>query len=114
VSHSIDETYDVYDETTRTARKEHECDACDGKIRPGDKYVAIFIVFQGEIENLKRCARCQSIHAHLRVKGDGDMWPDERLSCGEEYESHWGKPPPEHITALAFWLPGDPLPMEKA
>ena len=30
------------------------------------------------------------------------MWPHERLNCGEEYEEHWGKKPPEHIAELAF------------
>jgi hypothetical protein len=33
------------------------------------------------------------------------MWPDEKLSCGEEYEKHWGCPPPDEIAALAFATP---------
>jgi len=103
MSHDVEEHYTVYEESTRKARKEHECDACDDKIRVGDKYVHVFIVFQGDHETIKRCARCQAIHMHLRQECQGQgMWPAERLDCGEEYEEHWGKAPPDEIAALAF------------
>jgi predicted RNA-binding Zn-ribbon protein involved in translation (DUF1610 family) len=106
MSHYYDEQYSIYDETTRLARKEHVCSACQEPIRVGDKYVRVFILHDGGKEHLKRCARCQKIHAHLRGLDD-DMWPDERLNCGEEYENHWGEKPPDDIAALAFALPGE-------
>jgi len=106
VSHYYDEQYSIYNETNRVARVEHKCDACGEPIRVGDKYARVFICHESSKENLKRCARCQKIHAHLRNLGE-DMWPDERLSCGEEYEAHWGEKPPEDIAALAFALPGE-------
>jgi hypothetical protein len=70
-------------------------------------YWSIAWVFDGRAQGAKRCERCQTIHKHLRVKGDGDMWPAEQLDCGEEYAAHWGKEPPEDIAALAFALPGE-------
>ena len=102
MSHCVDETYEVYSERTRCARKERRCSACRETIRCGDRYVAIFIVFQGEPERLSRCARCQVVHKHLRGKDPGEMWPDEKLACGEGYEEHWGEEPPPEIAELAF------------
>ncbi len=110
MSHCVDESYDVYAESRTTARKSHECDACDGPIAPGDIYYRIRWVFEGSADGVKRCIRCQFIHEHLRGLGDGDMWPAEKLDCGEEYEQHWGRKPPPAIAELAFWRPGDPLP----
>jgi hypothetical protein len=105
MSHSIDETYDIYNEQTLRARKPHRCCACDDTIPPGHRYCRVFVLFDGRKESFKRCARCQTIHEHLRDLGDGEMWPDERLNCGEEYRDHWGVEPPEHIAALAFVEP---------
>lgn len=102
-----DETYDVYDERFPVARKPHKCSACGETIAPGHRYARVGIVFQKEAETVVRCARCQTIHEHLRTLGDHDMWPDEQLNCGEEYEQHWGEKPPDDIAALAFALPGE-------
>lgn len=111
MSHSIDEYYSVYRETRRKARKQRACSACAEPILPGNTYFDICAI-QGreKPECLARCERCQAIHKHLRSLEPGEMWPAERLDCGEEYREHWGKEPPEHIAALAFALPGDPLP----
>ncbi len=110
MSHSVDEHYSVYSETRRRARKPHTCAACNETISPGRTYHVIFIAFDGDIETLKRCERCQVIHLHLRKLGAGeDMWPAERLDCGEEYKEHWGKEPPPWLAALAFSLPGEAL-----
>ena len=105
---------EVYVEREPTARKEYKCGACGEAIRVGDSYSYTFIVFEGEASNVRRCARCQKIHLHLRDKcrdlrrrtGD-DKWPADRLDCGEDYEENWGEEPPEDIAALAFALPGE-------
>lgn len=110
MSHSVEETYAVYDERSPVARKEHRCDACDERIAPGQQYARIGIVFQGEAESVKRCLRCQAIHEYLRDKDPGETWPAERLDCGEKYEDHWGEDPPERIAALAFALPREMQP----
>ena len=101
VSHPIDATYDAYNETWRRARKEHACNACHRPIVIGERYARIFIRYGG-IEVVVRCARCQTIHEHLRTLDPGESWPAERLNCGEEYREHWDRDPPELIAALAF------------
>lgn len=102
MSHVIDDAYDVYTERARVARKEHSCDACAEMIRAGDLYHVVSIVFRGTARSVRRCVRCQQIHLHLRELAPDDMWPNERLACGEEYREHWGSDPPEEIAALAF------------
>src|SRR5688500_18192055 len=114
MSYVADEHYAVYSETFPKARKEHQCEACDSAIQPGHKYARVFIAFDGKAESVIRCMRCQRIHEHLRDLGDGETWPEERLNCGQRYESEWGGEPPPEIAALAFALPGEvqcpPLP----
>jgi hypothetical protein len=110
MSHQPDGTYDVYHEQQQTARKQHECEACDLKIEPGHRYTRLYVLFDGRKESYKRCSRCQLIHEHLRTLAPGEMWPDERLNCGTLYESEWERPTPGWLAALAFWRPGDPLP----
>lgn len=111
MSHYCDDSYDVYHEVRVFASKEHECDAvmCDEPIRKGDPYWRVSVVFNGQAETIKRCIRCQTIHEHLRDRGE-DTWPDERLACGQDYEEEWGRPPPPEIQALAFWRAGEKLP----
>ncbi len=114
MSHSVDETYDVYTETLRCAAKNHKCDACGEKILKGTHYFSIHCVWDGSAETIKRCKRCQTIHLHLRTLAPGTMWPDEELNCGEEYKEHWGQEPPPEIAALAFMNPEDvPLPLHE-
>lgn len=108
MSRSCDEYYAVYNEARRRARKPHACSACKETIRAGDVYTHVSIVFDGKAETVKRCLRCQEIHDHLKEKGyQSEMWPDERLNCGEEYTAHWGHAPPEEIAALAFMTPDE-------
>lgn len=113
MSRSCDGQYDVYRQTPRKARKEHRCNACwrDGAIQPGHAYTVVATVYEGAAHTIKRCARCQALHDHLKelCSEDNERWPDERLNCGESYESEWGDVP-EWIAAMAFWLPGEPLP----
>ena len=102
------EPYAVYNEKVVTARKLHTCHACDELISPGYHYVRLGMVFDGHAKTIKRCMRCQRLHEHLRVKGAKmDMYPAERLDCGETYQDHWGEDPPDDIAALAFALPGE-------
>jgi hypothetical protein len=110
MSYYAEEQYQFYNEPVLKARKPHTCDACKLTIPPGHRYVRISWCFDGRIESVKRCLRCQLIHEYLRGLGDGDMWPAEKLDCGEEFEPHWGYAPPEWLQSLAFWAVGDPLP----
>jgi hypothetical protein len=101
--------YSFYNESRRVARKPHTCSACDRAIAPGDIYFDIRAGWEG-IKTHKRCPPCQTIHEHLRKALPSEEWPAERLDCGHEYEELHGKPAPAWLQALAFWLPGDPLP----
>ncbi len=106
MSHAVEEYYRVYGETPRRARKPHVCDACLETVPARGAYTAVFLVHpDGRTEALKRCSRCQTIHEHLRTLAPADMWPDERLQCGMDYEEEWGPLPPEMVAA-AFALPG--------
>lgn len=109
MSHPVDEHYGFYAEPRTVARKAHACDACGETIPAGATYFRVRWAWEGHIEGCKRCMRCQALHEHLRDLGRGETWPAEQLDCGESYQDHWGKVPDE-IQALAFWLPGDPLP----
>jgi hypothetical protein len=102
--------YSFYNESRRVARKGHSCDACDRPIAPGDIYYDIRAGWEG-IRTYKRCPPCQAIHKHLREKlsGNGE-WPAEELDCGHEYDELHDESAPAWLQALAFWLPGDPLP----
>lgn len=103
MSHSCDDEYDVYKETPRRARKEHRCHACGAGIRPGHKYMVVATVYDGSATTIKRCGRCQRTHEHLRElcrSLDYELWPDERLNCGLDYEDEWCEPPPAEIAAL--------------
>ena len=104
----------VWSDRWVVARKEHHCRACGETIRPGDRYHKTFYIFDGNPHETKRCARCETIFDHLsgRIAKEGDCeeFCDERLACGHTYEERWREEPPPEIAALAFWLPGDPLP----
>lgn len=102
MSQAYDETYDVYDERVRRAAKPHTCCACRETIEPGHRYYVIGVVFDGSAESYKRCLKCQTTHEHLRGLAPGELWPDEKLNCGEEYTEHWGCEPPPDIARLAF------------
>ena len=98
-----DGKYDVYNESFSLARKPHVCDACDRKIRVGDRYWRIRWVFNRSAGTVKRCIACQETHEHLRsLIGPDDLWPDERLRCGCHYVDVHGQPPPQEIEVLPF------------
>jgi hypothetical protein len=113
------EAPDVFEVTERKARKTRKCSACgEEAIVPGHHYVRTAILYDGEWEIIVRCERCQVIFEHLTAlikrEGDYEEFCDFYLNCGHEYEERWGKKPPEWLAALAFWRPGDPLPVVAA
>lgn len=108
MSHSCDESYDVYIAKRVRARKTHKCCACREPIVPGHHYIRIGLVFDGSAESYKRCLRCQTIFEALVVELRGsDEWPDEDLNCGHEWSENLGKPVPDAIAALAFLSPAE-------
>ena len=110
-----DEAATVYETRSRKAKKEHQCSACFETILVGQTYEYVFIIYDGNNYIYKRCPRCQMIYLHLhdRISKERECqeeFCDEQLDCGHEYEERWGEPPPEWLAALAFWIPGDPIP----
>lgn len=102
MSYYCDEYYSLYKEKRLKARKEHKCDACGEVVSVGHYYFRITMIFDGQASAVKRCLRCQALHKHLRKKEPGEMWPDERLSCGMDYKKEWGEDPPLEVEMLAF------------
>lgn len=101
MSYVFEERYDVYDETPRRARTAKPCGACARTIAVGEIYMRVAWIFDGHAESVNRCGACQATHQHLRNLGEADVWPDERLGCGQDYEEEWGAVPDE-IAALPF------------
>jgi rubredoxin len=100
----------VYKTKLRRARKAHTCAACKEPIRRGDLYSYTYLVFDGQSEESKRCARCELIYDHLLTRARTeleDTTVDERLNCGHTYEEVHGQPPPPEIAELAFMTPAE-------
>lgn len=98
----------IYDKTTPTARKPTRCQACTETIPAGVKYTRVGILFDGSWDTVKRCQRCEAIHAHLvSLRTENEEWPRDRLDCGHSYVRVHGCEPPDEIAALAFALPSD-------
>lgn len=98
----VEEYYVVYDERRVKTRKDRLCQACGCSIPRGTTYCRVASLYDGSWQVTIRCGACQLTHEHLRSLCGYDLWPDERLACGEEYESRHGSPPPDEIAALAF------------
>ena len=121
----------IWDSEMRKARKAHMCNACKRTITPGERYEHTDTMHEGSFGYHKRCAPCVAIYEHLRAKlwderrafcrtplgqWDGDFDPiteeiSHLLDCEHrDYAKRWGVEPPAWVQALAFWVPGDPLP----
>jgi hypothetical protein len=109
---------DICADQWRKARRSHRCCACREEIAPGHRYHRTTFLFDGAWSVYERCERCQAIFEHLSERmaesGDSEEYCAAALNCGHDYEERWRGPPPEAIAALAFWLPGDPIPTVQA
>lgn len=93
------------------SQKGRTCAACRERISKGQRYVAFVSLCEGYFATTIYCQRCKALIDHLVAESrDFDEGPDPYLDCGHDYEEVHGRPPPDHIAALAFWLPGDPIP----
>lgn len=104
------EPFEYYSETWRKARVLHKCSICKEEISPGHRYMDIRCKFDGDVDHVKRCDRCEAIYKHLkqRVEDSGkDLVVDFKLDCGETYKGEWGHEPPDEVAALAFAFPGE-------
>lgn len=94
----------VHSSGIRRARVEHKCSACSETIRRGDRYHYTFIVFDGEPDETKRCARCEVMYRALVAKHRGieDFTCDPELKCGHTWEENFDDPLPPEMARLAF------------
>jgi len=109
-----DGTCPVWERVRRTARKSHVCEGCTETIDPGTVYFVTSALWEGEWSRWKHCIRCDAMfNAIINANAEFGYYVavDPRLDCGESWDSVFGATP-EHIQALAFWLPGDPVPQE--
>jgi len=90
----FDEYCTIWNETERTARKQHKCSSCGGRIQPGEKYVDHFDVFEGEANHEKCCMACDVDRkefgkAHEVSLGPGGWreYLDECIAEDSEYDS---------------------------
>ena len=93
----------------KSARKAHQCSACRGDIRKGDRYSYTAFVFEGEVETIKRCLRCEYIYQTLRndlgagrISDEDTDYIEPRLDCGHRYEDTHAEPMPDHLARVAF------------
>lgn len=108
----VSDAADVYEQQRRRARKRHACEACGETIMPGDTYVHTSSLYDGSWSTWKHCLRCSAIFEALHAEAYPDRIAiDPALNCGTEWADTFGEVPP-HIEALAFWLPGEPLPTQ--
>ena len=92
------------------ASRPYKCQACEEQIPCGCRYAYIAEKWDGEVNTMRRCLRCDGIYQHLLKKwraGDNPDPPDPYLACGHEYSEVHGEEPPPEIAALAFALPGE-------
>ena len=104
-----DGIWDVHREDRRHAAKEHVCDGCSEAIRRGDLYINSATLYDGRWVSWKHCVRCDAIFKAIAATSEQTLAIDPHLNCGETFDSLFGSTP-EHVAALAFWLPGEPIP----
>lgn len=92
-------------ERTVVARKSHECCACKGTIRSGDRYIRRFIMWEGSPVVYIHCLRCRRMLAILsreHFRRNTDTVPAIKLDCGHTWEEVFDEPPPPEVARLAF------------
>ncbi len=85
---------ELFTESHRTARKHHLCDSCNRVIKPGQKYLTTFVVFEGTATSSKGCPGCEEIidrfgkaHKGYRFAPmDIIHWLEQCLAEDEEYD----------------------------
>ena len=107
----------VWKEHDRTARKPHTCLGCRETIRPQDSYRETRSLYDGSWSTMKHCRRCDALFKALAEQtrdayGYHVVAIDPTFGCGETWQGNFGLVPPE-VQALAFMLPGEPVPVRE-
>ena len=101
----VDEYCEVWEESIVKARKPHRCSCCRAEIRPGEKYLKHWSIFQGDPQPGTLCLACNSDREIFAAAHQGVMahpWGFDEMLCNciadgdEESEKQW-KPMLERI-----------------
>ena len=58
----------VYRRTeVKAARKEHKCEECRRKIKPGESYELVFGMWDGRADTFKTCAHCLALREWVKA-----------------------------------------------
>ncbi|CAJ5442576.1 Uncharacterised protein [Burkholderia pseudomallei] len=69
----------VYVRETRKARKEHKCDECGSKIKPGQQYEHTFGIWDGHQDRIKTCERCVGMREFVKAHVPCFCWEHHNL-----------------------------------
>jgi hypothetical protein len=94
------------------ARATHRCVGCQELIRPGHTYVRHSVLYDGSWSTYKQCLRCDAIAEAILTNASPGTTIAFELDCGSTWKDAFEADPPEALQALAFWLPGEPLPSD--
>ena len=89
------EPCEVWVETHRKARKEHECSCCFRKIVRGETYLIHFDVFEGRANSRKMCQQCEADRKefaddHDSLLCDPSYFPEMLGNCiGDDGDDKW-------------------------
>lgn len=70
------ECCELWAESHRTARKQHKCDACDGVIAAGERYLNHYSRYDGyENDRAKMCGACEDVRGKFSDSPDHHLIP---------------------------------------
>jgi hypothetical protein len=78
---------DVHREAWQVARKTHTCCECNERIKAGDSYEYVFIVYDSDTSSFHTCEKCADLRDSMTAMGFcgnyGELWQDHREYVNE-------------------------------
>lgn len=82
--YDVGETADLWVRKYPKAAKAHRCAVCDGIIRPGRRYLSLFVLFDGRGSTTKCCLPCERIEKRFAKEHKSSPHPDGLVDALEE------------------------------
>lgn len=81
---------EFYDRREPTARKEHRCQECGGRILPGETYERVSGKWDGQFSQFKTCCRCTDLREWVKAHVPCFCWAhgnvrEDALETAREY-----------------------------
>lgn len=88
-----------YSREIRTARKQHQCEECSGKIFPGEKYEYVSGLWEGSFSVFKTCERCVDLRTWVKNNVPCLCWAHGNMldDCKEAVEEAAWRAPAETV-----------------